>query len=41
MQCCTFSDASLEDWLRLTMPLGGRREVSISSGVKFLSFLRI
>lgn len=35
------SGASLEDWLRLTMQLGRRREISVSSGVKFLSFLRI
>lgn len=41
MQCCTFSGVSLEDWRRLTMQLGRKREVSVSSVVKFLSFLRI
>lgn len=25
VQCCTFSGASLEDWLRLTMQLGGEK----------------
>lgn len=38
-QCCTFSGASLEEWLRITMQLGGeKRGVSAHPGANFLSF---
>lgn len=38
-QCCTFSGASLEEWLRITVQLGGeKRGVSAPPSAKFLSF---